>query len=138
MTANEKDTKDNIPRRGMITAICRTNHDPWTGKEIPQLEIGKTYNVDYVIIGSSWTMVCLSEYPEQFVNSVLFSFFIDGELFSLTRDYQALRRVYKDTYKATTLVIYNVLSENRLKQIKQKHNNVRIIIRSDIFNYMSM
>lgn len=83
-------------------------------------------------------MVCLPEYPEQLMNSVLFSFFIDGELFSLTRDYQALRRISRDTYKATTLVIYNVLSEERLTQIKQKHNNVRIIIRSDIFNYMSM
>lgn len=47
-----------IPKQGDMTAVCRYN------KDIPQLEIGKSYNVDYVIIGLSRSMVCLSEFPK--------------------------------------------------------------------------
>ena len=123
-----------IPRYRIMTALCHSTHDGWTDKDIPQLEVGKTYNVDYAVIGRSWTKICLSEYPEHLFSSVLFSFFFGGEIISPARDYRELKRITNDTYRATTLIIYSDLSEDRIEQIRKRHSCVRIIIRSDILN----
>ncbi len=62
----------------------------------------------------------------------LFTFYIDNEEIHIIWDYRALKRLSNDTCRETTLMICNDLSEDRITQIKQKHNNLKIIIRSDI------
>jgi len=123
--------EDYIPKQGVMTAVCRFNKDSWD-ITIPQLEIGKFYNVDYVIIGRSWSKVCLSEFPEQLLGAGLFTFYINDEEIHIIWDYRALKRISNDTCMETTLIVCRSLSEDRITQIKQKHNNIRVIIRSDI------
>lgn len=115
-----------IPKQGDMTAVCRYN------KDIPQLEIGKSYNVDYVIIGLSRSMVCLSEFPEQVFGGGFFTYYINREEIHIIWDYRALKKISNDTCRETTLIICRDLSNDRIAQIKQKHNTIRIIIRSDI------
>ncbi len=112
-------------------AVCRSNKDSWD-TTIPQLEIGKSYNVDYVIIGRSRSMLCLSEFPELLFGAGLFTFYINDEEIHIIWDYRALKRISNDSCMETTLIICRSLSEDRIAQIKQKHNNIRVIIRSVI------
>lgn len=120
-----------LPKQGVMTTVCRSNKDSWD-ITIPQLEIGKFYNVDYVIIGRSWSKVCLSEFPEQLFGAGLFTYYINDEEIHIIWDYRALKRISNDTCMETTLIVCRSLSEDRITQIKQKHNNIRVIIRSDI------
>ena len=52
-----------IPKRGIMTAICRSNKD-MNDMTIPHIVVGTTYRVDYAIIERSWSKVCLSGFPE--------------------------------------------------------------------------
>lgn len=120
-----------IPKRGIMTAICRSNKD-MNDMTIPHIVVGATYRVDYVMIAQSRSMVCLSEFPELIYGAGFFTYFIDGEEISIIRDYRALKRISNDACRETTLMICNDLSEDRITQIKQKHGNIRIITRSEI------
>lgn len=120
-----------IPKRGIMTAICRSNKD-MNDMTIPYIIVGTTYRVDYVIIAQSRSMVCLSEFPEVIYGAGFFTLYIDNEEIRIIRDYQALKRLSNDTCRETTLMICNDLSEDRITQIKQKHRNIRIITRSEI------
>jgi len=122
-----------IPIQGVMTVVCRSNKDSWD-ITIPQLEIGKSYDVDYVIIGRSWSKVCLSEFPEQLFGAGLFTYYINDEEIHIIWDYRALKRISNDACRETTLMICRDLSKDRAVQIKLKHNNLRIISRSDILN----
>lgn len=99
---------------------------------IPHIIVGSTYKVDYVIITQSRSMVCLSEFPDVVYGAGFFTLFIDNEEISIIRDYRALKKISNDNCRETTIMICRDLSDDRLAQIKQKHNNLRIIIRSDI------
>ncbi len=120
-----------IPKRGIMTAKCRSNKD-LNDMTIPHIIVGATYRVDYVIIAQSRSMVCLSEFPEQVFGAGLFTYHINEEEIHIIWDYRALKRISNDTCRETTLMICRDLSEDRIAQIKQKHNNLRFIIRSDI------
>nr|MBD5378231.1 hypothetical protein [Bacteroides sp.] len=121
-------------KKGNIIAYCRSNYNPATNAKVSMIENGKKYNVDYAIIGSSWSGVCFSELPEQLFNSILFSFYIDGEEINIIKDYLAITRISNDTSRATTLIIYSDLSENRIVEIKKQYANLRILVRSNIIN----
>lgn len=114
-----------------MTAICRSNKD-MNDMTIPHIVVGATYRVDYVIIAQSMSMVCLSEFPELIYGAGLFTFFIDDEKIHIIWDYRALKRISNDTCRETTLMICNDLSEDRMAQIRTKHDNMRIITRSEI------
>lgn len=118
-----------IPKRGIMTAICRFNKD-MNDITIPHIVVGATYRVDYVIIAQSRSMVCLSGFPEVIYGAGLFTFYIDNEEFHIIWDYRALKRLSNDTCRETMLMICNDLSEDRIAQIRHKHNNLRVIIRS--------
>ena len=120
-----------IPKYGIMRAKCHSNQDV-NGMIIPNIEIGITYTVDYVIMGRSWSKVCLSEFPELEYNTILFTFLIDNEEINLIWDYRALKRLSNDTCRETTLMICNDSSEDRMAQIRTKHDNMRIITRSEI------
>lgn len=120
-----------IPKRGIMTAICSSNKD-MNDMTIPHIVVGATYRVDYVIIAQSRSMVCLSEFPELIYGAGLFTFFIDDEKIHIIWDYRALKRISNDTCRETTLMICNDLSEDRMAQIRTKHDNMRIITRSEI------
>ena len=120
-----------IPKRGIMTAICRSNKD-MNDMNIPHIVVGATYRVDYVIIAQSRYMVCLSEFPELIYGAGFFTFFIDDEKIHIIWDYRALKRISNDTCRETTLMICNDLSEDRMAQIRTKHDNMRIITRSEI------
>lgn len=120
-----------IPKRGIMKAICRSNKD-MNDMTIPHILVGATYRVDYVIIGRSWSKICLSDFSELLYGTGLFTFFIDDEEIHIIWDYRALKRLSNDTCRETTLMICNDLSEDRITQIKQKHGNIRIITRSEI------
>lgn len=92
--------------------------------------VGATYRVDYVIIAQSRSMVCMSRFPEVIYGAGLFTFHIDNEEIHIIWDYRALKRLSNDTCRETTLMICNDLSEDRIAQIRHKHNNLRVIIRS--------
>lgn len=112
-----------------MTAICRSNKD-MNDITIPHIVVGATYRVDYVIIAQSRSMVCLSGFPEVIYGAGLFTFYIDNEEIHIIWDYRALKRLSNDTCRETTLMICNDLSEDRIAQIRHKHNNLRVIIRS--------
>lgn len=118
-----------IPKRGIMTAICRSNKD-MNDMTIPYIIVGTTYRVDYVIIAQSRSMICLSEFSEVIYGAGFL--YIDNEEIRIIRDYRALKRLSNDTCRETTLMIGNDLSEDRITQIKQKHGNIRIITRSEI------
>ena len=127
--------KDYIPKRGVMTAILRSDLSDIAVSNRTALslfEIGKSYNVDYVIIGRLCSMLCLSEFPEQVFGAGLFTFYINEEKIHIIWDYRALKRISNDYCRETTLMICRDLSEDRIAQIKQKHSNLRIIIRSEI------
>lgn len=128
---------DYIPKQGVMTVVCRYNKDSWN-ITMPQLEIGKSYNVDYVIIGRSRSILCLSEFPELLFGAGLFTFYINDEEIHIIWDYRALKIISNDTCMETTLMICRSLSLDRITQIKQKHNNLRVIIRSDILNSLKI
>lgn len=117
-----------IPKRGIMTAICRSNKD-MNDMTIPHIVVGTTYRVDYAIIERSWSKVCLSGFPEVIYGAGLFTFYIDNEEINIIWDYRALKRLSNDNCRETTLMI-NDLSEDRIAQIRHKHNNLRVIIRS--------
>lgn len=118
-----------IPKRGIMTAICRSNKD-MNDITIPHIVVGATYRVDYVIIAQSRSMVCLSGFPEVIYSAGLFTFYIDNEEIHIIWDYRALKRLSNDTCRETMLMICNDLSKDRIAQIRHKHNNLRVIIRS--------
>ena len=120
-----------IPKQGDMIAVCRSNKKRWDNT-IPQLEIGKSYNVDYVIIAPSRSMVCLSQLPEQVLGAGFFTFYINEEKIHIIWDYRALKRISNDSCRETTLMICRDLSEERITQIKERHSNIGIIIRPDI------
>lgn len=114
-----------------MTAKCRSNKD-LNDMTIPHIMVGATYRVDYVIIAQSRSMICLSEFSEVIYGAGFFTYFIDGEEISIIRDYRALKRLSNDSCRETTLMICNDLSEDRMAQIRTKHDNMRIITRSEI------
>ncbi|WP_304472814.1 hypothetical protein [uncultured Duncaniella sp.] len=121
------------PTQGTLTAVCRNTHDSWNNTDTQQLSIGKTYEVEYAIIGRSWTMVCLKEFPNELYNSAMFNFYINGEdIRHIATDYRALKRMTNDNYHETTTLIYRSLSEARIAEIKELRNNTRILIRSEL------
>lgn len=120
-----------IPKRGIMTAKCRSNKD-LNDMTIPHIMVGATYRVDYVIIAQSRSMICLSEFSEVIYGAGFFTYFIDGEEISIIRDYRVLKRLSNDSCRETTLMICNDLSEDRMAQIRTKHDNMRIITRSEI------
>lgn len=125
--------EDYTPIQGTLTAMCRNTHDSWNNTKTQQLSIGKTYEVEYAIIGRSWTMVCLKEFPNELYNSVLFNFYISGEdIGRIATDYRALKRMTNDNYHETTTLIYSPLSDERISEIRNQHYNTRILIRSEL------
>lgn len=83
-------------------------------------------------------MVCLNEFPNDLYNSTLFNFYINGEdIGSIAADYRALKRMTHDNYQSTTTLIYNSLSDERIAEIKKRHNNTRTLIRSELLKYKS-
>lgn len=129
-----------IPKRGKLTTICRTAHDGWDNLDLSQLTIGESYTVEYAIICPSRTFIGLSAFPKETFNSAQFSFYMNDDAISLTWDYRALKRLMNDDYRGTTIVIYDELSAERISEIKQRYNGMRVIMRSDIIenspNYM--
>lgn len=124
---------DYIPTKGTLTAVCRSTRNGWDNMDCTLLTIGKTYEVEYAIIGRSWTMVCLKEFPNELYNSALFNFYINGEdIRHIATDYRALKRMTNDSYQETTNLIYSSLSDERIAEIKKRHNNTRILIRSEL------
>ncbi len=122
-----------IPIHGTLTAVCRNTRDCWNNIDLPQLTIGETYEVEYAIIGHSCTMVCLKESPNELYNSALFHFNINGEdIGHIATDYRVLKRMTHDNYQETTTLIYSSLSDERITEIKKRHNNTRILIRSEL------
>lgn len=127
-----------IPIHGTLTAVCRNTYDGWYNIDLSQLTIGETYEVEYAIIGRSWTKVCLNEFPNELYNSTLFNFYINGEdIVDIVADYLALKRMTYDNYRATTTLIYSSLSDERIAEIKKRHNYTRILIRSELLKCKS-
>lgn len=120
-------------KHGDIRALCRSNYDLATDAEVPTIEIGKIYNVEYAIVGRSWSTVCFSEIPEQLFNSILFTYYIGGDEINMIADYHTIRRISNDMSRnTTTIMICKKLSDARIAQIRQRHNSIkRIIFRSD-------
>ncbi|MDE6007433.1 MAG: hypothetical protein K2G67_07765 [Muribaculaceae bacterium] len=122
-------------KQGNIKAVCISNQDPTTGiKET--LEIGETYMIDFVIVGSSYTHVYLSEFPDKSFNSLLFNYYQDDEKFFLNKDYKALRIIDPDIFTHTTLIIYRDLSKEAMDKIKQKYDRLIVVNRSDILSQL--
>lgn len=120
-----------IPKQGVMTAICRTDKDV-NENSLPNIVVGSTYGVDYIIIAPSMSMVCLSEFPEMLFRPFSFTFFIGNEPINIIQDYRELKRRSNDIHRGTTLMICNDLSEDRIAQIKQRYDYFRIITRSDM------
>lgn len=119
-------------KHGDISALCRSNYDLLTGAEVPTIEIGKIYNVEYAIIGRSWTTVCFSEIPDQQFNAILFTYYIGGDKISIIADYFTIRRISNDMSRfTTTIMICKKLSDARIAQIRQMYRIKKIIFRSD-------
>lgn len=121
-----------IPNQGKLTAICRTAHDGWQNMDLPQLTVGESYSVEYAIICPSRILIGLSAFPKETFNSAQFSFCMNDDEISLIWDYRALKRLMNDNYRGITIVIYDELSTERISEIKQRYNDMRIIIRSEI------
>lgn len=121
-----------IPKQGKLTAICRTVHDGWNKLDLPQLTVGESYSVECAIICPSRTLIGLSAFPKETFNSAQFNFYMNDDAVSLIWDYRALKRLVNDNYRGTTIVIYDELSTERISEIKQRHNGMRVIIRSEI------
>ncbi len=119
-------------KHGDIRALCRSNYDWLTHAKVPTIEIGKIYNVEYAIIGRSWSTVCFSEIPEQQFSSELFTYYIGGDEIGIIADYLAIRRISNDMSRpTTTIMICKKLSDARIAQIRQRHRIKKIIFRSD-------
>lgn len=128
---------NNLLKQGEIKAYCRKNYDPATNAKESIIEIEKYYNVDYAIIGRSWSKVCLTELPDKTFSSILFTYYIDGEEINIIEDYRSIKKLSNISREVTTIVIYRELSNNRIAQIRQRHGNIRIINRPDILNQTS-
>ena len=73
----------------MITAICvKLNNDGWDSYE--ELELGKTYEVDYAIVDRCRTDVYLKGMPRSY-NSVCFRFYKDNKAIDIVEE-------FKDSY----------------------------------------
>ena len=104
---------DYIPEKGEITAIYRF-------EKYPCLTLGKEYSVDYVLLGRSWSRVCLSEFPDCEFDRHYFTFHINGKQIDIIEDYFAIIRLSKYTpIIYTTLMICRNLSEDRLNQVME-------------------
>lgn len=62
-----------------LQAKCVRNTDPWTGREILGLEIGKVYNVECSVIGRSWSHIYVKEFPHVYINSNCFEYYYEGQ-----------------------------------------------------------
>lgn len=69
----------------MIIAKCvQLNNDGWDSYE--ELELGKTYEVDYADVGRCHTDVYLKGFSHPF-NSVCFDYYKDGEEIDIVEEY---------------------------------------------------
>lgn len=121
-----------IPKQGKLTAICHKVHDGWNNLDLSQLTVGESYSVEYAIICPSRTLIGLSAFPKETFNSAQFNYYMNDDAVSLIWDYRALKRLMNDNYRGTTIVIYDELSTERISEIKQRHNGMRVITRSEI------
>ena len=68
----------------MITAKCINNRQLWPEKEL-SLEVSKSYEVDHIDMGQSFTFVHLKGLEEWF-NSLCFEFYEDDKPLDIYKD----------------------------------------------------
>ena len=69
----------------MIEAKCIRNFNPFTNKPEKELVIGKSYEVEYISMGQSFTFIALKEFKNSF-NSVDFEFYENGKPLDIYKD----------------------------------------------------
>ena len=122
--------QDNIPKfSGNLNAVCVNNFDPWS-EVTEDLEIGKTYEVEYALIGRSWTLIGLKEFPDKLFNSILFNFYDNNKPFDIINDFLEVRENLKANLRPiTTLVLYCETSEERFLKLLSMNKGTPIIFR---------
>ena len=122
---------------GPLKAVCINNYDHWLNTKVT-LEIGKEYEVEYALIGRSWTMISLKDFPNQVFNSVLLNFYENNNPFSIINDFLKIKESLKVHLRpTTTLVLYDIISEIRLKEILSANKNIPVINRVECQVYYS-
>lgn len=126
--------KNRIDKQSIVRALCSSNINPYTGEKISQLSRGHSYIVEYIIIGPSWSTVGLTDLPQHWFNTILFSFFISNEKVNIIRYFQTLRKQSNKNYPRTIMIICADLSEARTDQLKQNYDYLQIINFTDLLS----
>lgn len=70
-----------------VKAICIKDTDPRSEVKCEELLIGKVYTPDYLVIGRSWSYLCIKESPGKEYNAVMFDYQEeDGRSINLRKD----------------------------------------------------
>lgn len=123
---NEKD--------GIVRAICINNYDGWLEKRHKNLKIGKQYTIEYAIIGSSTSLVYLSELKEHLFNYSLFNCYINGQEIGLIKDARTFWNVSQQDMptRSARILQYRGATTEGLKYIRCFFPDVPIIDRSNM------
>lgn len=82
-----------------LTAVCKSRNSMYGG-EITELEIGKKYQISYIGVLRSSTIIMLSEFGHKEFNSVCFDIYENGKIIEYTQDPRFwapyLREMYLD------------------------------------------
>ena len=115
---------ENIILNGTVKAKCINNYNPLTGKTEEDLIIGREYEVEYILIGRSYSKISLLEFPQKEFNTILFEFSVNGESFNLIEDVDNVREYLGNNgLSFNNFFFYKGIDFERVGEIKSKYFN---------------
>jgi uncharacterized protein len=121
---------------GIVRAICINNYDNWCKKKHKNLKIGKQYTIEYAIIGSSTSLVYLSELKEHLFSYSLFNCYINRQEIGLIEDSRIFWDVSQQdmSTRSVRILQYHGATKEGLEYIRVFFPNVPVIDRSNMDN----
>ena len=111
-----------------IKAICVKDVDPWRESRFEELHVGDAYTPEYLVIGRSWSYLCIKEQPGKEYNSVMFSYQEDdGRSIDFSKDIvRPIMERYRDyLYNEMNLTgtweVYVKMCDNPINTVPEKN-----------------
>ena len=115
---------ENIILNGTVKAKCINNYNPLTGKTEEDLIIGREYEVEYTLVGRSYSIIGLIEFPQKEFNTILFELSVNGESFNLIEDVDNMREYLGNNgLSFNNFFFYKEIDSQRIVEIKSKYFN---------------
>lgn len=116
-----------------VKAICLRKDDPWGQTFYEELQIDEEYTPDYLVIGRSWSYLCVKEFPKKEYNTIMFVLKEnDGRVLDFEADFVRPIMVkfreyfYNEMLLTGTWEVYVKLNEHPIARVRKK-NKYKIV-----------